>query len=94
MLDPDENTRITCEQILENNWCKTDIDKVLNEMRRPSLSLDEPPIVSNRRRSTRTPNAPKLPSIPSAGKWVSQKRHVYLCPYNTCINMKDATYNK
>lgn len=59
MLDPNEETRITGVKILENIWCKKDIDDVLNEMRRPSLV--EPPIVSSRRRSTRTPNAPQLP---------------------------------
>ena len=72
MLNPDEKTRVTCEQILENDWCKQDIEKVLNEMRRPSLSPDvPPPIVSSRRRSTRTPNAPALPEIPSVGERIS-----------------------
>ncbi len=72
MLDPDEKTRITCEQILENDWCKQDIEKVLNEMRRPSLAPDTPPpVVSSRRRSTRTPNPPALPEVPTVGRRIS-----------------------
>ena len=71
MLDPDEKTRITCEQILETDWCKQNVDKVLDEMRRPSLTPDvSPPVVSKRRRSTRTPNPPTPPDIPSVGKQI------------------------
>ena len=48
------------------------MDNVLNEMRRPSLAHDTPPpIVSTRRRSTRTPNPPALPEVPSVGKRIS-----------------------
>lgn len=72
MLNPDEQTRITCEEILQNDWCKQDIEEILNEMRRPSLSPDvPPPVVSSRRRSTRTPNPPKLPEVPTMGKQVT-----------------------
>ncbi|XP_028418241.1 testis-specific serine/threonine-protein kinase 4-like [Dendronephthya gigantea] len=88
MLDPDEKTRITCDQILECDWCKQDMDKVINEMRRPSLATDvPPPVVSSRRRSTRTPNPPTLPEIPpSVG---DEKRMSMAEPSQRRMSFKD-----
>ena len=71
MLDPDEKTRITCEGILEDTWCEQGIEKVVNEMRRPSLAPDDTrslPVMSNRKRSSIVPKPPTLPTIHSNGK--------------------------
>ena len=71
MLDPDEKTRITCEGILEDTWCEQGMEKVVDEMRRPSLAPDDTrslPVTSNRKRSSIVPKPPTLPTIHSTGK--------------------------
>ena len=71
MLDPDEKTRITCEGILEDTWCEQGMEKVVDEMRRPSLAPDDTrslPVMSNRKRSSIVPKPPTLPTIHSNGK--------------------------